>query len=383
MVAKVGIDVRKAADFGIGRYIERLVGGLADLPPEGLEFHLFGGPEALEICRRAVHSRRPFVFVEETSRSYSLREQVSLPLALRRSGIDLYHSTHYVLPHGPLPRRVVTSVHDLIHLILPEQLPSRWALYYARHFIGRATRRSDAVITGSAASRHDLLRHYPKTAGDRVRIIPYGVDQRFRPAADGNERAGDRIGLERLGIDGPYLLYVGNFKPHKNLSGVLEAFGRCQEQGLEHHLVLVGRELSFQEGLAERAEQLPRPERLIALGRQPDKHLPMIYRGADLFLFPSLYEGFGLPPLEALACGTPVLASRGGALAEVLGNAAHYVDPADPADMAARVLSMAGDEETALEAMDKGPDRASRFSWGETARQTLALYRSLLPEAGR
>jgi len=380
MGQRIGIDVRKAADFGIGRYIERLVGGLARLAADELEFHLFGGPEALKICRRAAGRNRRFVMVEETSASYSLREQYSLPLALRRSRIDLYHSTHYVLPHGPLPRLVVTSVHDLIHLILPEQLPSRWALTYARHFLGRAARRSDTVITGSAASRHDLLRHFPKTAGEKVRVIPYGVDERFHPAADGGERAGDRIGLERLGVTGPYLLYVGNFKPHKNLAGVLEAFAHCQQEGLQHHLVLVGRELSFQEGLAERAGRLPRPDRLIALGRQPDNHLPMLYRGADLFLFPSLYEGFGLPPLEALACGTPVLVSRGGALAEVLGDAAHYVDPADTADLARRILALAGDPDSARIAAEKGPERATLFPWTETARQTLELYRGLLLE---
>jgi glycosyltransferase involved in cell wall biosynthesis len=379
MGRKIGIDVRKADDFGIGRYIQQLVHGLAGESAD-FSFTLFGGPQALDVCRAATGGDSRFTMVRQDSRSYSLGEHISLPLALRREGIDLYHSTHYVLPHGPLPARVVTSVHDLIHLIFPQYLPSRTALLYARHFIRRAAARSHAVITGSAASRADLLQHCPGTAPEKIGVIPYGVDSRFRPAITIEELQADREELHRLGIQGPYLLFVGNFKPHKNLSGVLEAFGRCQtlDQAWDHSLVLVGRDLSSQQGLGQRAAVLPRPGKLAALGHLPDHLLPVLYRGADLFLFPSLYEGFGLPPLEALACGTAVLASPCGSLEEVLGDAAEYCNPGDPEDIARSIMSHAGNAETAERAARLGPDRAGRFHWSDTARRTLALYRSLL-----
>lgn len=379
-MGRIGIDVRKAADFGIGRYIERLVHGLAGQPQTEHTFFLFGGPRALEVCRGAVGGDPRFTLVPQNSRSYSLAEHFSLPLSLRQAGIDLYHSTHYVLPHGPLPRRVVTSVHDLIHLILPRYLPSRAALLYARHFIGRAARRSDAVITGSAATRDDLLHHCPRTDPQKISIIPYGVDHRFRPALSEEDRAADSAELRRLGIEGPYLLFVGNFKPHKNLTGVLEAFGRCQaaREEWDRSLVLVGRDLSFQQELVPHAAGLRRPEKLVALGHQPDHLLPVLYRGADLFLFPSLYEGFGLPPLEAMACGAPVLASRSGALGEVLGDAADYCDPGDPQDMARAILRLGDDPHTAERAVLRGPQRSAMYPWSETSRLTLALYGRLL-----
>jgi alpha-1,3-rhamnosyl/mannosyltransferase len=382
-MAKIGIDVRKAADFGIGRYIQQLVHGLAG-EPAGHSFCLFGGPAALAICRRATGGDPRFKMVPENSRPYSLAEHFSMPLALRRTKIDLYHSTHYVLQHGPLPRRVVTSVHDLIHLIFPQYLPSRAALIYARHFIRRAARRSDAVITGSAATRADLLSHCPGADGERLRVIPYGVDGRFRPAATAEKSREEREELRLLGIDGPYLLYVGNFKPHKNLSGVLEAYGRYQAMTRGHlALVLVGRELSFQHGLDRLAAELPDPGALIALGHQPDRLLPLLYRQAELFLFPSLYEGFGLPPLEALACGTPVLASRCGSLEEVLGDAAHYCNPVDADEMARAIHRLAADPVTAEKAAALGPARAGRFCWSDTARKTLGLYADLLGKDDR
>lgn len=378
-MGRIGIDVRKAADFGIGRYIERLVHGLARESCADHSFTLFGGSHALDICREAAADDTRFILVRQNSRPYSLGEHLSLPPALRRAGIDLYHSTHYVLPHGPLPRRVVTSVHDLIHLIFPGYLPSRAALVYARHFIKRAARRSDAVITGSEASRSDLLRHCPATDPGRVSVIPYGVDQRFRPASSPAETEADLEALHRLGVRSPYLLFVGNFKPHKNLAGVLEAFGHYQAIAPPtHSLVLVGRDLSFQKGLGQRAAGLPHPEGLIALGHQPDSLLPVLYRGADLFLFPSLYEGFGLPPLEALACGTAVLSGCGGALDEVLGDAVNYCDPSDALALAREIHRLAGNPDTMESAAQLGPERAGRYRWDETARRTLALYRSLL-----
>jgi len=375
----IGIDARKAADFGIGRYIERLVNGLAGLDSGALSFCLFGGEKALEICRRATGGDPRFTLLNEPSQSYSLGEHLSLPLALRRAEVALYHSTHYVLPHGPLPRRVVTSVHDLIHLIYPGYLPSRAALLYARHFIGRAARRSDAVITGSLASRDDLLRFYPRTDPHKVRVIPYGVDGRFRPWSSAAEEDAEREELRGLGLGGRYLLYVGNFKPHKNLATVLEAYAGCQRQDPETPpLALVGRDLSAQGELERLAAGLPDPSRLIGLGRQPDRLLPALYRGATLFLFLSRYEGFGLPPLEALACGTPVLASRGGSLPEVLGDAAAFTDHEDAGPITRAILSLVNDPRAADRARRLGPRQAGRFRWTETAERTLALYRSLL-----
>ncbi len=376
-MARIGIDARKAADFGIGRYIERLVAGLAGCDGDE-KYALFGGEEALAICRTATGNDPRFTLVRQESLSYSLGEHFSLPRALRRARIDLYHSTHYVLPHGPLPARVVTSVHDLIHLIFPQYLPSRAALIYARHFIRRAARRSDAVITGSVASRDDLLHHVPAVDSQKVHVIPYGVDQRFRPAGAG-ETESDQEQLKQLGLQCPYFLYVGNFKPHKNLAAVLEAYGQYQALvNTPHRLVLVGRDLSSQDGLNRLGHRLPDPHRLLCLGYQPDQLLPLLYRGSELFLFPSLYEGFGLPPLEALACGTPVLASRGGALEEVLGPAAHYCDPNDTSAMAQLLKQLTDDPETGKDASRRGPERALLFDWNETARRTLDLYRSLL-----
>jgi len=377
---RIGIDVRKAADFGIGRYIVQLLKGLSRKPAEDVHYFLIGDSPALDICGKALVQGESFSLIRETSRSYSLTEHFSLPRLLKRHRIDLYHSTHYVLPLGPLPNRLVTSVHDLIHILFPKDLPSPWAVHYARYFIRRAATRSDAVITGSHTSRDDLLGFATATErNDNVHVIPYGVDSRFKPADSANQQAEDRKHLEHLGINLPYFLYVGNFKPHKNLLGALEAFRHYQESDSPRCLlVLVGRELTFQRGLAERAENLKHSDDLKVLGYQPDQILPILYRNAQVFFFPSLYEGFGLPPLEALACGTPVLAANRGSLPEVLGEAALFCDPDLPQEMAGELKRLTVDTQLARKLRLAGPEWAARYNWLATARKTEELYRALL-----
>ncbi len=231
---------------------------------------------------------------------YSARELFTLTPKLLGLKADLYHATHYVLPYL-LPCRAVVTIHDIIHLLYPEFLPNRVAFLYAERMIRRALEHGDRILTVSRNTKADLERYFD-IAGDKIETIYNGIDESFRqPIAAGAlpER------LRGLGIAPGYVLFVGNPKPHKNLDNVLKAYAQAVHQAdLPQPLVCVGDRESLDGRLRLRAEQLGIADRLILLGHVDQEVLPAIYQGAALFLYPTLYEGFGLPVAEAMASGS-------------------------------------------------------------------------------
>ena len=263
--------------------------------------------------------------------------------ALGREDVAAYHFPLTVmLPRVGAP--ATTTIHDLQHEAFP-QFFSRPQLAYRRHVYGRSVRASRLVIAVSRYVGDDLVERlgYPP---ERVRVIPHGVDhERFRP--DGRER-------------GPFLLYPANWWPHKNHERLLEAFALARRSRPELRLVLTG---------AGHPGSLP--EGVASLARVSDERLADLYRSAAALVFPSLYEGFGLPPLEAMACGCPVAASRAGALPEVCGDAAVYFDPTSVEDICR------GIDDVLERPVEGGIEQAARFTWAEFARRHDAVYREL------
>ena len=375
MSYNIGIDARKIADYGIGTYIRNLVRALGELDQEN-QYVLFVGTQNRDSLDPLPDN---FRVVIERSPSYSARELVSLSWRLLRLRLDLYHSTHYVLP-AFVPCRAVVTIHDIIHLLYPEFLPSPLAFFYAQRMIRRSLSRGDRIIADSQNTKTDLMEYFD-VDGRKIRVVYPGVAESFRDRLDSRDLGRALAALE---IRRPYLLFVGNPKPHKNLDNVIKAYARALEiHPFEADLVCVGDRSGIEFKIRQRATQLGLADRLKLLGRVEDDDLPALYQGATLFLFPTLYEGFGLPVIEAMASGVPVITSNTSALKEVAEGYAHLVNPLDVEEIAKAIAQCMADGDHRDALVKLGIRRAEDFRWTRTAEQTLDAYNSVLRRSGR
>jgi glycosyltransferase involved in cell wall biosynthesis len=363
---RIGIDARKLHDFGIGTYIRNLLRQLARLDRQ-TEFVLLCRPEDVPWLASLGENLRP---VAETSTNYSIIEQIRIPLALKREGVTLFHAPHYVLP--PLvPCRSVVTIHDCIHLMFPQYLPNRLALGYARASIVAAARRATRVLTVSESSKRDILR-FVHIKPEKIDVIYNAYDERF--TVEPREEDVDRV-RERFQLHDEFVLYAGNVKPHKNLERLIEAFHLVRRRGLDHlKLVLIGDEISRYAALRRAVHRHQLHKYVRFLGYLPEETLAVMYRLAGVFVFPSLYEGFGLPPLEAMASGTPVVTSNVSSLPEVAGDAAVLVDPYDPKAIADGIYQVLTDDQFRRDLRARGAARARQFSWEQSVRRVREIY---------
>ena len=369
---RIAIDARKWRDLGIGTYVRNLVRHLARLDHE-TTYLVFCSPSDESMLRDLAEN---FVPVVDRSAGYGLREHVSIPLKLRRLGADLLHSPHYVRPLFCRIPSVVT-IHDCIHLLFPQYLPNRMAFRYARFMMASAIRRSALVFTVSEASRADILRFYPWADPDKVHVVPNAIDAELlvHPGEEEIERV-----RERYQIRDRFVLFAGNVKPHKNLERLIRAFARvrAQEGHADLRLVLIGDDVSRYSSLRRTAEEAGVRQEVRFFGFVPHGTLAALYRLASVFAFPSLYEGFGLPPLEAMASGTPVVTSRISSLPEVVGDGALLVDPYSEEAIAEGIGRLLDDDELRRAQVERGLLRAASFSWERSARATYAGYMKAL-----
>ena len=363
---RIGIDARKLHDFGIGTYIRNLLRQLARMDCQ-TEFVILCRPEDRETVAALGDNFRAVV---QTAPNYSISEQLRIPLALAREGVTLFHAPHYVLP--PLVRcKSVVTIHDCIHLMFPQYLPNRLAYSYARTSIRLAARRATRILTVSESSKRDILR-FVDTEPDKIDVIYNAYDDRF--AIDPREEDVVRV-RERFQLESEFVLYAGNVKPHKNLERLIEAFHLVRKRGLDHlKLVMIGDEISKYTALRRAVHQHQLHKYVRFLGYLPEVTLAVMYRLAGVFVFPSLYEGFGLPPLEAMASGTPVVTSNVSSLPEVAGDAAILVDPYDPRSIADGIYRVLSDERLRRDLRRKGVARAGMFSWEQSVRRVRAIY---------
>ena len=366
---RVAIDVRKLHDFGIGTYVRNLVRQLARIDHE---------TDYVLLCRSrdaefAAALGENFRTVTQNAPNYSAREQFMVPLSLGRAGATLFHAPHYVLP--PLtPCRAIVTIHDCIHLRFPQYLPNRPAYFYARAQLWSATRRARRVLTVSQASKQDIVRFFD-VPESKVTVIPNAIDERFRqPPA---EAALVRV-RERYQLPERFIMYAGNVKPHKNLDRLIDAFATIRARGFDDlGLLLSGSEVSQHATLRRAVHRYNLHKHVRFLGYQTTETLAVLYRLADIFVFPSLYEGFGLSPLEAMASGTPVVSSTVSSLPEVLGDAAVLVDPHDATAIADGILRILQDAGLRADLRRKGLARAGHFSWEQSVRRIRRIYEEI------
>jgi glycosyltransferase involved in cell wall biosynthesis len=369
---RIGIDARKLKDYGIGSYIRNLLEAIGRMPDSAAyRFRVYTGrADAADLPDLPPH----FEVAYDESPGYSVAELTRLPWRLLRDRLDLFHATHYVLPPLWKTRSVVT-IHDIIHLLYPQFLPSRAALLYARFMIRRALNRADRIITVSYNTRSDLVNYF-RVSTSRIEVIYNGVSPRFRPDIPADDRI--RVAAKH-GISAPYLLFLGGEKPHKNVQNVVRAFGKARrEANLPHALVLAGPLPSNPGRLNALISALDLSAAVVRTGVLEEDELPALFAGAEAFLYPTLYEGFGLPVIEAMACGTPVLTSSTSALQEIAGGYALLADPVDVDAIAAGIARLATDEKTRAEYAALGRRRALDFSWDKAAARTLGAYAEAL-----
>lgn len=366
----IAIDARKIRDFGIGTYTRNLVRELAEIDQEN-NYLLLTGLPGKEVLTNLPEN---FRVVLQRSPVYSIRELFALSWCLFRLRVDLYHATHYVLP-AVVPCRTVVTIHDIIHLLYPEFLPNRLAFIYAFRMIRRGVHRGDRILSVSQNTKSDLMRYF-RVDGEKIEVVHNGIEELFHEQLPEDEL---NRWLKNLGLTRPYILFVGNPKPHKNLDNVVKAYARALKMNdFPHPLVCVGDKSGIDFKVRQRAEQKGISDRIILLGHVAQEALPAIYQGASLFLYPTLYEGFGLPVVEAMASNVPVITSNNSSLKEIAAGYADLVNPLDVEGIAKAIVHCVCDADHRGSLRKLGLRRAQDFSWRRAAEQTLEIYRQVL-----
>jgi glycosyltransferase involved in cell wall biosynthesis len=285
-----------------------------------------------------------------------------LPRRARRADVDVLHCPSPLVPVGRLAPPLVATVHDVLAWAHPEWM-SRENVLQHRLVLQRVLPRAAMVLTSSQFTADDLRERFGLTQ-ERIAVVPLGVDAGFSPGAGGVQ-----------GVRGPYLVAVGTLQPRKDLETALTAFERCVDAGAEHALVIAGARGWRDDATVTRLRSSRHAARIHLLGHVSDAALVRALRGADALLFPSRHEGFGLPPLEAMACGTPVIAARATAVPEVTGDAAVLVEPGNVDAFAVAILALLADPAQRADLRERGLRRAARFTWARHAELTVDAYR--------
>lgn len=360
---EVAIDARMLGSSGIGTYIRNLIKGFSETD-HGISFIIIGDEEKI---RELIGENNNISIVHSEIPIYSIAEQMKLP-SLAKSA-DLLHSPHHNVPIF-WRKKLVATFHDALHWDFPEFIPGyKGKLYLSA--ISRKIAKADAVIVPSkfTAERLSTKLSVPE---DNIHIIPHGIDRAFfMPQKHQNDI------LRKYGLEPQkYLLYVGNMKRHKNIDRMAQAYSLARQKGLSIPFVFSGK----LEGLRQTIDckSLFEVKGVKYIGETKASELPVLYSFARAFIFVSLYEGFGLPPLEAMSCGCPVLTSNVASLPEVVGDAALKVDPMNIEEIADGIFKISLDDKLRQQFIEKGFDWISNFNWKNSVAKTIEVYKRIL-----
>ncbi len=374
---RVAIDYTAALyqAAGIGRFVRSLVGALSEIDSSTEYLLLYADPprDVRPVIPRGHNFTSKRIPLSERALSALWhRLSVPLPVDLLTGRVDVYHSPDFVLPPVRNAASVLT-VHDLAFLLRPECADAGLRDYLEKT-VPRSVARADYILADSVNTQDDLicLLGVPPA---KVEVVPGGVDSRFAPVEDQEVLQQMR---QRVSGGAPYILSVGMIEPRKNLVRLIEAFELLKARlSLPHRLVLAGKRGWLSDPIYKRARTSPLASQIEFPGFVAESDLPQLYSAADLFAFPSLYEGFGLPPLEAMACGVPVVTSRSASLPEVVGDAALTVDPESVEELADALAMLLQDAALRQRMMARGLIQSKKFTWQAAARRMLDVYRRL------
>jgi len=373
---RIVLDARHIRDFGIGTYIRNLVHTLAHIERDDEFYLICSSSNEMDFAGLPAN----FHVVPYAQSDRSVQDNAAFPLFLKRFRAHVHHIPLNRVPYWML-RPYVVTIHDMSrHLYSTDSRFHRQvSLWKSRHGLMRASR----VITVSTATRRDVEEVF-RIPPQLLRTIPNALDPRFLAlAADSAGRAERKRALERYQVNYPYVLYAGNIKPQKNIPRLIEAFAVLRGELVSHpeyhdlRLIIIGDDIVQHPSVRRAVHQMRIGGAVRFLGFVPQDMLQAFYESAELFAFPSLYEGFGLPPLEAMACGTPVLTSNVSSLPEVVGDAALTVNPENVFEIARGLKEILLDAGLRSSLIEKGRARITRFSWDQTAREVLETYREV------
>ncbi|MEW6682920.1 MAG: glycosyltransferase family 1 protein [Nitrospirota bacterium] len=381
---KIAIDVHKIAGrrSGIGQYTDHIVGCLVKqhqghryflchygLHPSAVGRWIQGGDVAAwEHARARGFTGVGFPF-RKVARMYS---SACTRVVMRRTPVDLFWGPNYRTLVGPAFKTAVT-IHDMAHHHYPQYFP-RSVLFYLKHRLRGVAARSHLILTDSEHSRRDIV-NYLGQKPEKVVVAYPGVDRSFRPLSDPETQAAVRT---RYHLPERFLLFLGTLEPRKNLVGLLKAFARARERGLDAPLVLAGDPGWMYRDVFRTIRSEGLEKAVITTGYVRDEDRPALYSMAEVFVYPSFYEGFGLPVLEAMACGTPVITSRVSSLPEVGGEAVRYVDPMSTGDIASAILELWQSDSLRQTLRERGLKQAAGFTWDACARTILSAFEGVV-----
>jgi glycosyltransferase involved in cell wall biosynthesis len=366
------IGVKKA---GVGIYALNLVQGICNSCPDGLElfllvqdddndFQFIRGAHVIRISSKWFRLL-PFRF---------LMEQVYIPWLARKHKIDVLHSLHYSFPLLPTRARKVVTVHDMTFFLMPD-VHLKTKVIYFRFFIAASSSLADALIFVSDSTKADWKKRYPCSTVPGY-TVPLGKSSAFHANID---QECVSTTLRKYRLTRPYVLYIGTIEPRKNLVRLVQAFAQVSDKIPSYSLVISGMMGWGYSEVFDVVRQLNLESRVVFTGFIGEEDKPPLLSGAAAFVYASLYEGFGIPVLEALACGTPTLTSDTSSLPEVAGDAALLADPDDTADIARELERLLFDEHLRTSLRRKGIQQAENFSWERTVHATLSVYDALVP----
>jgi glycosyltransferase involved in cell wall biosynthesis len=375
---RIGIDytagVRQGA--GVGRFVRGIVGALIDLDREN-QYTLMYTPPDKGIQKGLLYRApnvvgRPFILSERVLNLLWYKLGIPLPIETVGGRADVYYFPDFALPPVRNGRSVIT-IHDLSFLLVPDCAEDGLRAHLER-IVPASVREADFITADSENTRNELTTLLDAPP-DRVEVVYGGVDARFRPVRDTEALEGIR---QKYGLQFPFVLYVGTIEPRKNLARLLRAFTNLRSRHrIRHRLVVAGGLGWLYQDVLREIDELAAEHEVVFLGRVVDDDLPALYSLADVFVFPSLYEGFGLPPLEAMACGCPVVCSDTSSLPEVVGDAAVLVSPFDVDGISDALATLIADPDRRADLGERGLLRSREFTWESSARRLLDVFRRL------
>jgi glycosyltransferase involved in cell wall biosynthesis len=367
----IGIDVHSIGSRKGGNetYYRELITGLSQLCSE----HRFLLYHTNPIREKDLALGRNFSLLRLFPGNPALRIPFTMPWRARQDRLDVFHAMYVLPPY--LQCKTVTTVADIAYEHFPKFFPAH-ELAWFKTMVPLSVRNSDHVITVSEYSKTDIARTY-RIREDKITVTHEGAGKQFFPRD--KDVCKEQL-ARRYGIEGDFVLYLGRLQARKNLIGLVNAFARVHKGGLPHKLVLAGKIDSMFSPVLSRIRKLGLEQSVLVPGYIADEDVPIFYNAADVFTYPSFFEGFGLPVIEAMACGTPVLTSRGSSLEEVAGDAAWLVEPSDEISIAETLRKALEDPELRARMGQAGLTRSKMFSFRNAARQTIAVYERMMGE---
>lgn len=367
----IAIDARGANIYkgtGIGTYTFNILKNILDIDKSN-SYTLFWSGEDYE----KIKTENTNVILAST-KSRRFFEQYYFPKSIKKSNIDLFHIPQNGIGlSSNLKCKKVVTIHDLIPYIMPETVGKGYLSKFLEE-MPRIVREADGIITVSEWSKRDIIRFFPDSK-DKVFVTPLAADSKYKPI---DKNICRDILSKKYNITLPYILYIGGFSPRKNVVSLVDAFsGIFKDLSTKHNLVIVGFNKDDYTTLAKICSVNSISSNVIFTGFVPEEDLPVLYNGSEAFVYPSLYEGFGLPPLEAMSCGVPVITSNLTSIPEVVKDGGMLIDPNDAENLKAVLIELLNNDNLKKHYREKGLKRASAFSWHNTAFNTLKIYKSI------